>query len=289
MILVTGASGRSGGAVTRAVAARGGRVRTFVRRPEAAEACRRNGAAEVAVGTLESDAEVRAAMAGIERVYHVAPPFSPAEEAYGRRLLAAAAAEGVRHFVFHSVYHAQCTAMVHHRLKLAVEVAVIESGLPYTVLQPAMYMQNIAVEWPEIVATGKYRRPYSPDVKMAVVDLEDVAAAAATVLAGDAFVGGSFELSSAPALSHAEMAEALSRELGRPVVAERRTFEDWAEKARARFGPEAIEIYGAMCRHYDAHGLPGGNDQVLRLILGRAPTGFPAFLARFAASRRATA
>jgi len=284
-ILVTCAAGRTGRAVTGATAARGGRVRALVRRPEAAAAARAAGAAEVATGDLESDDDMQAAMVGVARVYHVAPPFSTAEATIGRRVIAAARAAGVRHFVFQSVYHAQCTRMAHHRRKLEVEAALIESGLPYTILAPAMYMQNLAVEWPEILATGRYRRPYSPQVPMAMVDLADLGEAAARVLTGEDYVGGSFELSSAPCLSHAGMAAILSTILGRTITAEARSIADWAEKAPARFGPAAIEIYATMCRHYDEHGLPGGNARVLAMILGREPTGFAAFAKRFVAER----
>ena len=64
--------------------------------------------------------------------------------------LRAAVEAEVDHFVFSSVFHPQMRDMDHHFNKLVVEEALIDSGLPFTILQPAMFMQNIRLEWPGI-------------------------------------------------------------------------------------------------------------------------------------------
>lgn len=285
IVLVTGATGRTGKAVMAALARKGARVRGMTRNPANEDVCRVAGASEIAVADLADPASLARAFSGASRVYHIGPRFNDREVEYGTNVLAAAQAAGLRHFVLHSVFHPQCRRMIHHRQKLKLEERLVESGLAYTILQPAMYMQNIALEWPKIEAEGIYERPYRVDLPMAMVDIADIAEAAAFVLTSDRFVGGSYELAGPTSPSHAEMAEILSRLLARPIRAARFTPSEWRRRNASRFPEDYLAIYAAMCRHYDRFGLPGGNPAVLEMILGRRPASFEDFARRFIAER----
>lgn len=285
VVLITGATGRTGKAVTAALARRGAHVRAMTRNPASGDACRAAGASEVAVADLADVGSLRQAMRGAARVYHIGPRFNDREVEYGVNVLAAARAAGIAHFVLHSVFHPQCRTMIHHRQKLKLEELLVESGLAYTILQPAMYMQNIALEWPRIEAEGVYARPYRVDLPMAVVDVADLAEAAAVVLTADRFVGGSYELAAA-SLSHAEMAAVLTGLLDKPVTATRYSPGEWRRQNASRFPQDYLKIYAAMCRHYDRYGLPGGNAAVLEMILGRRPASFEEFARRFIVDRK---
>ncbi|MBX3567892.1 MAG: NmrA family NAD(P)-binding protein [Rhizobiaceae bacterium] len=283
LVLVTGATGRTGKAVIAALAARGARVRGLSRKAATADGGR---GAETAVADLADPVALRAAAEGVDRIYHIGPRFNDREVEYGANVLAAAKSAGVRHFVLHSVFHPQCRTMVHHRQKLRLEEMLVESGVPYTILQPAMYMQNIALEWPKIEAEGIYERPYRVDLPMAMVDIVDLAAAAAVVLTSERYVGGSYELAADGSMSHAAMAEVLARLLGKPVRAARYAPSEWRRRNAARFPEDYLKIYAAMCRHYDRFGLPGGNGASLSMILGRSPATFEGFARRFIAERK---
>ncbi len=63
-----------------------------------------------------------------------------------------------------------------------------------TILQPTAYMQNILAGWRSIVEDGIYRVPYPIDTRISLVDLRDVAEAAARVLTEDGHVGATYEL-----------------------------------------------------------------------------------------------
>jgi uncharacterized protein YbjT (DUF2867 family) len=187
---------------------------------------------------------------------------------------------GIRHLVYHSVLHPQTEAMPHHWHKLRVEERLVASGLPYTILQPAAYMQNVLAGWSEIVGRGVYRVPYAVDTTLGMVDLEDVAAAAALILTETGHEGATYELAGAEVLTQTEVAQSLRETLGRPVRAETIPLDSWEAQARsAGLSEYAIETLIAMFRYYEQHGF-WGNPHVLTWLLGREPTSFRDFLAR---------
>jgi uncharacterized protein YbjT (DUF2867 family) len=289
VIVVLGAAGQTGTAVLRELQRRGVPARALVSRPESETKVRAAGASEVVRGDLKDAADVRRALAGATRAYHICPVMSDAEIPIGANVIAAARAEGVRHLVFHSLVHTQVDALLHHRDKRVVEGMIIESLIPYTFLQPTMYMQNVQWEWDNIVAKGVYRAPYSTTARMSLVDLGDIAQAAARVLTEPGWEGGAFELCSGENLTRDEMAATLAAVLGRPVRAESYPIEEWKPIGAKTRTPFQVERVAAMYAHYDACGLSGGNGRVLELLLGRRPTGYRAFVERFARGRGAPA
>ncbi len=277
MILVTGAAGKSGQVVVRALAARGATVRALVHRAEQVALAQRLGAAEVTVGDLADPASLAAALDGVRAVYHVPPAVLPNEAELGLALLDAARAAGV-YFIFHSVMHPQISALPHHAHKLRVEDALIQSGLPFTILQPASYMQNMLESWPRI-EQGVYPVLYGLHAPMSLVDLEDVAAVAARVLTESGHEGATYELSGPQTLDGPATAAILSAALGHPVVAEEVPLDVWETRARTAIGPERAATLATMFRYYHAHGFTG-NPRVLEMLLGRPATDFAAFVRR---------
>jgi NAD(P)H dehydrogenase (quinone) len=145
MILVTGAAGKTGRAVIEALLDRGTAVRAWVRRPAQVAILQRLGVTDIVMGGMGDTAVYQQAATGVRAIYHICPNMHPDEVALGRAAIAAAQAAGVAHFVYHSVLHPQTEKMPHHWHKLRVEEVLLESGLPFTILQPAAYMQNINV------------------------------------------------------------------------------------------------------------------------------------------------
>lgn len=248
VIAVVGAGGKTGRAVVTALRARGERPRGLVRRDPATD--------EVAVDLLEADS-VRAALEGADAVYHLAPNVHPEEQRIGRTVLDAVRDAGVTRVVFHSVLHPQLESMPHHWAKLRVEEMVVESGLEWTVLQPAAYAQNFSRP-----ADGVLRVPYSPDAPFSLVDLADVAEAAATVLTEPGHEAATFELAGPRPVTVRQVAEAIGARVERVSV------DGWAQGQR--LPAYALEALSAMFGHYDRHGLVG-NPRVLTALLGRTP------------------
>jgi NAD(P)H dehydrogenase (quinone) len=284
MILVTGAAGKSGRAVVKALAAKGAAARAFIRNPAHAGALLAIGAAEVGFGSFEDARALTQAAAGVRAIYHICPNVSGDEVAYARAVATAARTHGVMRFVYHSVLHPQIEAMPHHWQKMRVEEMLFASGFDLTVLQPTAYMQNILGAWDGIVRDGVFRFPYPAETRLSLVDLDDVGEAAAIVLTQDGHGGATYELAGTPALSQSEVAAALGAALGRSVHAEAEPLAAWEARARAGgMGEYERATLAAMFRYYAEHGLVG-NSHVLRWLLGRAPTSLAAFLARAAAA-----
>ncbi|HLZ27517.1 MAG TPA: NmrA family NAD(P)-binding protein [Chloroflexota bacterium] len=280
MILVSGAAGKTGRAVVAALAALGAPVRALVRRAPQAEAVRAAGAQEWLTGDMLDSRTWAAACDGVRAVYHICPNMHPEEGAIGAAVLHAARVAGCAHLVYHSVLHPQTQAMPHHWHKLQVEELLFESGLPYTILQPAPYMQNVLVSWPAIVAEGRYSIPYAASTLLGMVDLADVAEAAARILTEPGHVGATYELGGPDILDQNQVAVVLSQRLGRTVVTDVQSLADWERRARAAgLGSYQLVSLLKMFRYYERHGL-WGNPRVLGWLLGRPPTTFAEFVGR---------
>lgn len=287
MILITGAAGKTGKAVLRNLAEKGGIVKAWVFRVEQIQEVKALGAKEAIVGDIRDATILRQALQGVDSVYHICPNVHPDEITIAIEIIGASAAIGVTQFVYHSVLHPQIEAMPHHWKKMRVEEHLFISGLPYTILQPAVYMQNILVNWGNIIEAGKYTVPYAVDSRISMVDLEDVALAAANVLTevnpeedGPLHIGATYELVGTQAMTPSEIAAILAQQLGRPVAAEKVSMATWKQGARnSSMGDYQINTLAKMFRYYEKYGF-WGNSQVLSRLLNRPTTSFEAFVKR---------
>ena len=280
MILITGAGGKTGRAVLNALVKRGSTVRVLVHRPEQADAMRALGAAEVLAGDLHDPQVIKEAFHGIEQVYHICPNMEPAEVWIAEMAIQAAVSAGVSRFVYHSVLHPQVEEMPHHWNKMRVEERLFKSGLAYTILQPAAYMQNLLPQWQNMAQNGIYAVPYAASTRLGMVDLEDVAGAAAVVMTVPGHAGAIYELAGGEVLTQTEVAEIAGRLLGRAVRVEQVPLGRWEQASRSAGLPDtAIATLLQMFRYYERYGF-WGNPSVLSGLLGRRPASFEDFIAR---------
>jgi len=140
-VLVTGATGNVGSLVVAELLKRGAEVRALLRKPDAAH--RLPASVEVAIGDLLDPVSIEEAMKGVDKLFLlnavVADELTQALIAYGiaKRI-------GLKHVTYLSVFKVQEFRDVpHFASKLAVEGALREFGVPYTILRPGYYMQNV--------------------------------------------------------------------------------------------------------------------------------------------------
>lgn len=272
MILVTGAAGKTGLAVIRALAARGAPVRGFIHHEDYRASVLEAGAQQTLLGDLLHERDLRAGLAGVRAVYHIPPNVHPREVDIGALIIQEAVQAGLEHFVYHSVLHPQLEDMPHHWLKLRVEELLIGSGLAFTILQPTAYMQNITNQLEKIYREGIYQVPYALSTKLCLVDLLDVAEVAAGVLTDGTHSGAIYQLVGTGLTSQVEIAALLGKLLGRDIQAVQISLEDWQEQvARTGLGSYQISTLVKMFLHYQNHGF-SGNPRMLHWLLGREPT-----------------
>jgi uncharacterized protein YbjT (DUF2867 family) len=163
--------------------------------------------------------------------------------------------------------------MPHHLGKAVAEDLVRRSGLGWSILQPCAYVQNhvssLAGPAPAL------RVAYDPDALFGLVDLDDVAEAAATVLLDAGHTGATFELGGPAPVSVRDVARAAEAVLGREVPVTRIEEEEFEADVDERTRDWLLRMF----RYYDRHGLPTG-PLPLGALLGRAPTGLGDTLAR---------
>ena len=280
MILITGAAGKTGQAITRALVSAGASVRALVHKEEYQDSVESAGVSEIYLGDLLNLDDLQLIMEGVKSVYHICPNVHPGEVDIGAGVIQTAKEAGVKHFVYHSVLHPQIEAMPHHWLKLRVEEQLIESGLPFTILQPTAYMQNITSLFPKILEEGVYRIPYPIETGICLVDLEDLAQVAAIVLTEPGHTGAIYELVGTGSITQAQVAMVLSEVLGKDIQAQRIPYKIWETQA-LKNGLGSYQRYTLlkMFQNYRKFGF-NGNSLVLGWLLGRQPTTLESCLRR---------
>ena len=279
-IFVTGADTITGHAVIRHLVARGADVSGQVSREKFQNDIESLGATPVA-GDVRDAKALRNAMAGVERVYHICPAWLPDELEIGETVIATAQASGISLFGYHSALTPHLEEVPAHWAKMQVAMALMHSGVPFSIFQPAAYMQNLAEQ---AVDNDEVALPFRADAPLSWVDVEDVGEAVATVMTRPDQRGGTYELCGTDApLTPLDIAEILSRTFGRGVEAVACPFGDFIQRTPYNeFSRARLERLEAYCRFVDEFGMRAGNPKVLTMILGRAPTSFGEFTQRLA-------
>ncbi len=186
--LVIGATGKQGGEVARMLLERGHKVRAFTRREESTEATElvRLGA-EVVLGDLEDRLSIERAATGCDAMFAMCTPYEGgpgAETRQGMNCADAAKNVKCRHLVYSSVANAdRATGIPFFESKYRVEQYIRNLGIPYTIVAPAYFMENVfsPLLKPEL-EQGRLSLPLSGDRGLMQVALRDLARFVALVI-----------------------------------------------------------------------------------------------------------
>jgi len=216
LLLVTGATGNTGSTVLKQLEKRGAVVRAMVRSSQD-NVRLPNTSATVVVGNFDDPRSLDAALEGVTRAYLVTPS-SPDAESQQVRFAERAAAAGVRHLVKLSQLAADEASPVRFlRYHATVERRIRELGIGFTFLRPNLYFQGLLAFQPMIAAERHFVAPIG-DARVSAVDVRDIAAVAAIALTEPGHDGKIYTITGPAAVTHAEMASALSNAIGRPVA-----------------------------------------------------------------------
>src|SRR4051794_20605848 len=243
-MVVTAAGGQTGTAVVRALRARGEAGCAVVSRPGPRPELTALGA-DVVVAELTQPLPWGDVLTGADALYLIWPNFDPDEAEGAAALFGEARRAGVPRVVYHSVLRPQARSMPHHAGKDRAEEALDASGLAWRVLQPCAYAENLDGALAEAAATGVFRSAWGLERAQSLVDLTDVAEAAAVLLTGGGLDGGTSEAVGPEPLTAPRLAELLAAHLGRPVTAV-----DAVPDGPALPGDYAAACRRAMFDHY---------------------------------------
>jgi uncharacterized protein YbjT (DUF2867 family) len=224
LIVVTGATGQQGGAVTRRLLARGWKVRALTRdtnKPTAQGLA--SAGAEIVPADNDDRASLERAMQGAYGVFSVQNFWLPnvgkeGEVRQGRNVADAARAAGVRHLVYSSVGAAhRGMGQEHFASKYEIEQYIQMLGLQYTTLRPVAFMENYS--WQRAAITNGTVTGWGlrPDKGLQLIAVEDIGVFAEMAFANPTdYLGRTVELAG-DELTEAQIAATLGKVIGRPV------------------------------------------------------------------------
>jgi len=235
MILVTGATGNAGGAVVRALVNSGERVRAVVRDPDRAPL---PAGVEVAAADLNDPGTLVPHFEGVSAAFLLSG-YEGLNET-----LAEMRRAGVERVVLLSSSAAPTGDMTNAvaRYHIVSERAVRQSGLGWTFLQPNTFMTN-TFQWTAQLQQGNLIRAPFPDVRVATIDPDDIAAVAAVALRSAAGEGRAYRLSGPESLSPADRVAILAEVLGRELRFAGQTDEETRAEMSASMPAEYVDAF----------------------------------------------
>lgn len=258
-IIVIGAPADQGIPLLTALKARGFEPTAAVRRPGAMAATLHPDVPEVAAD-LYDVASLTAAFRGQDALaMHLPFEFDRQRAAQmGRNIASAARAAGLRKIVFNT----SCFVADHdldlsaHDGRRDIEAAIHDSGVPYAVIEPVVFMDNIIRIWsrPAIVNRGIFAYPADERLKISWVCLDDVAAYMTSALLHEDLVADRIAVGGPETLVGAEVAERLSVATGRPVRFQSLSPDEFAagmsELVTGSRDVQPFSIYDGMAKFY---------------------------------------
>lgn len=277
MILITGASGKTGTEVARRLGAANVPYRVLVRSAEKGEPLAALGA-EVALGDMAEDASVRKALDGISKAVLVMPNGEQ-QQAMETRFTDLAVEAGVKHLVYlSSIESVPENKNPITQMHVAVESHIRQSGIGWTLIRPSFFMQMFVSSAPAIRERGELVMPTGQGT-VATTDLRDVAEVIELALTTAGHTGKSYELTGPELLTLGDCAARFTKVLGREVRHINPPLEQFAERLRTVGLPEWRVL--AVCKEFEAiqRGIIDHTTPTVAELLGRPPRPLEQFIA----------
>ncbi len=277
-ILITGATGNVGSEVVKVLQGRNVRVVAAVTETGKAEPHLAPDTERVRF-VFGEESSYAPAFQGADAVFLLRPPqISDAKHLINPAIDAMRAA-GVRAVTFLSVQGAQSNPLVPHH---AIEKHLERSGLEYTFLRAAFFMQNLSTTHRDDIRLHDDIMVPAGSGRTAFVDVRDLAAVAALTLTEGGHARQAYELTSAEALTYDEVARILSEVLGRTIRYPHPNVLQFWERMHGRHQPVGYVLVMTALYAVAALGKAGHLTGDTRRLLGRDPITFRQFAQDFA-------
>jgi uncharacterized protein YbjT (DUF2867 family) len=216
MILITGATGRTGKEAAQQLVAKGVKVRALVRNPAKAAALQAAGV-ELAPGDAGDAVAVRRALEGVSGIAIILPN-GESQLALEKQLATLAAEAGVAHIVkVSSVESVPGAPNPVHRTHWESEEHIRSLGKAWTMVRPSFYLQNFLSNAATIKAEGKFYYPFGDKGAAVLTDSRDAGFFVAHVLSTPGHANKSYDITSHELLSFHQIAAVFTQELGRRI------------------------------------------------------------------------
>lgn len=223
-ILVTGATGHQGGAVAQALLKNGYVVKVLTRdlKSPASQRLEKLGAL-LCKGDFDDRESLRQATTGVDTVFAMGSPFVGdatlnTEITQGKLLCDIALEQQVGHFIYTSAADANRNSGVPHMdSKYEIEKYIVLSGIPYTIIGPAYFMDNLTDLLLPGILKGLYTNAVDPAKKLQQILMEDLGNFVALIVEKkELFIGKRIDVAS-DELTGLQAAAILSKTLGREI------------------------------------------------------------------------
>ena len=280
-LLVTGGTGHVDSAVVKDLRKRNADVRVLVRKEGTATAQ----GVEVAIGDLLDPVSVRKALHGVDKLY-LLNAVVPDELTQGLIAYDLARNLKLKHIVYHSVFRVDHFKDVpHFASKLAIENALREFDVPFTIVRPNYFSQNDATLKDALTKAGIYPMPLGP-VGISAVDIRDIAEATAIALTSDGHFGKTYNLNGPEVLSGPKIAAIWSELLGKEIRYSGDDMDAFEEQMRKRAPSWSAFDIRMMFQGYLQRGFiaEAGDIETLTQLLRHPPRRYEDFAAETAES-----
>ena len=279
-ILVVGGTGNVGGQVVKELVKRDADIRMLLRK-EGVPAMK---GVEVSIGDLLDPVSVAKAMDGVDKLY-LLNAVVPDELTQGLIAYDLAKRLKLKHNVYHSVFAVERFQDVpHFASKMAIENAIREFDVPFTIIRPNYFIQNDAALKDALTKDGVYPMPLGT-AGISAVDVRDIAEATAIALTSDEHFGKIYNLNGPEPLSGPKLASIWSALLGKEIRYTGHDMDAFEEQLRERAPSWSAFDIRMMFQGYLERGFAAapGDVETLTELLGHAPRRYEDFAKETAA------
>jgi uncharacterized protein YbjT (DUF2867 family) len=273
-ILVIGGTGHVGSEVVKELKKRNADVRVLVRKADE----KTLPGVEMAVGDLLDPVSIEKALKGVDKLY-LLNAVTPDELTQGLIAYDLAKKCKLSHVVYHSVFRVEHFKDVpHFASKFAIESAIREFDVPFTIIRPNYFFQNDASFKDLLTNLSVYPNPLGL-VGISAVDIRDIAEAAAISLMSDAHFGKTYNLNGPDILSGPKAASIWSKVLGKEIKYAGDNLDTFEEQTRKHAPAWAAFDIRMMFQGYLERGFiaEDGDAAALTKLLGHEPRAYEDF------------
>jgi uncharacterized protein YbjT (DUF2867 family) len=212
----------------------------------------------------------------IDILFLLRPPQIADVKKYFAPLIASAKKSSIQHIIFLSVQGVEHNRMIpHHK----IEQLIVDSGIPYTFLRPAYFMQNFTTTLREELV--KNHRIYLPagKAKFTLIDTADIGSVTARLMTElQRHINKCYDLTSHESLTFAEMAEQISEGIGKPIKYISPNLLQFISTKRKEGIPLAFILVMIMLHYLPRFQKSPKTSHCVQLITGKEPVSFRAFV-----------